>query len=259
LYSRAVDVGSQTTCQLTDLDPSQKYYFAIQAYDFKGNISGFSTEISLAPSRTTTASPVPDVPTLTNLSANLPSPQNVGASVTFTAAAAGGAKPYEYQWLVSDGTAWNVAENWSLNNNFMWTPDIANANYRVGVVVRSAGENDPTTRPTAGGSMPFVIAAPAGGVAVTSLTANSFSTSYGPVTVFTVKATGAAAFQYEWSVFDGTSWQVRVDWSRQFGFAWGGDQVNGAYQVKVRVRNASNWNEVASATMPFPAAASAAR
>ena len=78
------------------------------------------------------------VSTLTGLTANL-GPQLPGATVTFTATAAGGTAPYQFKWWLWDGATWIVLKDWSTGNTFAWTPSMANPNLAVGVWVRSAG------------------------------------------------------------------------------------------------------------------------
>jgi hypothetical protein len=46
-YHLARDVGRVTQAQIEDLDPGSQYYFAVTAYDAKGNESDFSTPVSL--------------------------------------------------------------------------------------------------------------------------------------------------------------------------------------------------------------------
>jgi hypothetical protein len=146
--------------------------------------------------------PISQPLTLTSLSASLPAPQPVGTLVTFSAAAAGGTAPYQYKWLVSNGSAWSVAQDWSASNSFAWTPTVANANYTVGVWVRSAGSTlDAPENADAGSSIPFPIS---GSVALTSLTANKAAPQIaGSKIQFTATASGASAYQYKWMVFDG--------------------------------------------------------
>ena len=40
--------------------------------------------------------------------------------MTFTAAASGGALPYEYKWIVFDGVTSAVVQTWSISNTFVW-------------------------------------------------------------------------------------------------------------------------------------------
>src|SRR5205085_2640098 len=61
------------------------------------------------------------------MAANLPSPQRPGTPVTFTAAASGGAAPYQYKWWLFDGTSWTAVQAWSTAATFTWTPTLANA------------------------------------------------------------------------------------------------------------------------------------
>jgi subtilisin family serine protease len=72
------------------------------------------------------------------LAANQASPQNRGVAITFTATAAGGTAPYQYQWWVYDGANWSSSA-WSASNTWTWTPATANAGYQVMVWVKSAG------------------------------------------------------------------------------------------------------------------------
>jgi hypothetical protein len=70
-----------------------------------------------------------------SLTANRPAPQPLGTTVRFTAVGAGGTGPYEYRWLVYDGTKWVTKAKWSSNSQFVWTPTFVSA-YKVRAVVR---------------------------------------------------------------------------------------------------------------------------
>lgn len=76
---------------------------------------------------------------LTSLTTNVAAPQAPGTPITFTATATGGTAPYQYKWWVFDGGNYQLARDWSASPSFAWTPTTANAAYRVGVWVRSAG------------------------------------------------------------------------------------------------------------------------
>jgi uncharacterized membrane protein len=80
-----------------------------------------------------------DVVVAVSITADQPSPQIAGTSITFTAAVTGGTAPYEFKWLVSDGVSTVVANDWSASANFTWTPATANPDYRITVWVRGAG------------------------------------------------------------------------------------------------------------------------
>ena len=69
------------------------------------------------------------------------SPQHVGTSVLWTAAASGGSGPYQYKfWLKSPGGAWTVARDYAAGNTWTWdTTGLATSTYQVQVWVRNAG------------------------------------------------------------------------------------------------------------------------
>jgi hypothetical protein len=71
-----------------------------------------------------------------SLTANRTAPQRIGTTVTFTAVAAGGTAPYQYQWQEYNGE-WATKQSWSSNSQFVWTPTTANSVYKVRVMVRS--------------------------------------------------------------------------------------------------------------------------
>jgi cell wall-associated protease len=73
------------------------------------------------------------------LAADKGAPQPAGATVIWTATATGGTAPLQYKWWVFNGTTWSVARTWGTSNTFAWVPTSANANYQVGVWVRSNG------------------------------------------------------------------------------------------------------------------------
>jgi hypothetical protein len=197
---------------------------------------------------------VPPPLTVNSLSANVGSPQLLGASITFTAAATGGTSPYQFKWLVSNGGGWSVARDWSAGSTFTWTPAAASSNYSIGVWVRSAGNLvDGPENPSAGTTMPFAIVS--GNVAITSLTANRQAPQPpGTKIVFTAVASGAVAYRYQWSVFNGVSWVVAQDWSSANKFFWTPIAPNRNYQVAVRAQNAANPADNAGASLLFPIA-----
>jgi hypothetical protein len=87
-----------------------------------------------------------------SLTADRSAPQPLGTTVTFTAVAAGGTGPYQYQWRVYNGTRWVTTAGWSSNNRFVWTPTAATSAYRLRAVVKGA-----TVSTTATATMDFPI------------------------------------------------------------------------------------------------------
>jgi subtilisin family serine protease len=173
--------------------------------------------------------------TSATLTPNVAAPQNPGTTVTWTAAAAGGQAPYQYQFAVWDGVAWTITRPWATSNTYAWTPAVADPDYRVLVQVRSAwnaGAGELTV------SNPFAI-----GTVVTSLSLTPSVAAPGAVgraATFTAVASGGQApYQYQWSVWNG-SWTVVGTWSASNVFTWTPSVANSTNRVKVAVRSA--WN-----------------
>jgi hypothetical protein len=195
---------------------------------------------------------------LTSLSTNLASPQHVGTSVTLTAGAKGGVAPYQYKWLISDGTSWTVGQQWSTSSTFTWTPSVAKANYSIGVWVRSAiSTTDAPENSNAASTLPFAITGDTQ-VALTSVTANKPAPQVvGSKILFTASATGAKAYQFKWWVFDGATWAIAQEWSSSNKFMWVPAVASPNYQVLARVRDASNSSESDGVSIPFAVVAAA--
>jgi hypothetical protein len=165
-YTSTIDVGFTTTFQFAEPDPTKVYYLALQAYDTAGLLSPYSNEVA-----TTPVQPLTPPLTITNLAANLPSPQLVGATIIFTATATGGTAPYQYKWWISDGATSTVGRNWSTSNIFAWMPGTPNPNYMVTVWARTASSTiDGFDNPSAKLSLTFAInldtSTPPGGISL---------------------------------------------------------------------------------------------
>lgn len=61
-FSTSIDVGNTTSYRVKDLRVDRTYYFAVTAYDFSGNESAPSNEVSLVASNKSPASPKPISP-----------------------------------------------------------------------------------------------------------------------------------------------------------------------------------------------------
>ena len=200
--------------------------------------------------------PIVEPLALTSLSANVASPQMVGTSINLTAAAVGGVAPYQYKWLISDGTSWTVGQQWSPSSTFTWTPSVANANYSIGVWVRSAtNTTDAPDNSGAGSTLQFAITGNTQ-ISLTSLTANRAAPqAAGTKIQFTASASGSRSAEFKWWIFDGAVWAIAQEWSSSDRFSWTPATANPNYQVLVRVRDASNPSiESNGASMPFPIA-----
>lgn len=84
--------------------------------------------------------PNPAALVLTELNANLVSPQYLGTPITFTAAATGGVSPLQFKWRVFDGLVWRVEKDWDTSNTLEFNP-ATYAAYVIELSARSSGNS----------------------------------------------------------------------------------------------------------------------
>ena len=199
-----------------------------------GTLNGVRHPVMLVP-----FTPGP-IATLT-LGASHTPPQIEGTTVTFNAAATGGAAPYQFKYLV-DGA---VAQDWSASASFAWTPAVA-GNYQITVWARSDGNTADAAEQSA--SMAFAIDRALVTEATLAADRPSPQTA-GATIVFTAAASGGTApYEFKYLVGDG----VAQDWSASASFSWT-PAASGNYQITVWVRGAGNAADAPeqAATMAF--------
>ncbi|HKW59414.1 MAG TPA: hypothetical protein VJR46_06630 [Candidatus Dormibacteraeota bacterium] len=84
-------------------------------------------------------SPAPPSCTAVTESANPPSPQAPGVTVTFTATASGCPNPTYKFWLLPPGGSWTVVQDYSAANTWTWNTSGAPGTYLLDVYVRQSG------------------------------------------------------------------------------------------------------------------------
>lgn len=187
-------------------------------------------------------------------------PQPAGTTITWTATPRGGRGPYQYKWLLYNGSEWDVVKNWSESNTLRWTPAFANPRYRVAVWVRSAGnsvddfeatteaafaiDEVPSAAPSASSppAQPPHTSAPVQPVSTVTLAPNpSPPQPAGTTIVWTAAATGGGAGrQYKWFVYDGSNWKTAAPWSASDTFRWTPMTPNARYRIAVWARSAAS-------------------
>ena len=197
------------------------------------------------------------------LSADRSVPQPAGTTITWTATPRGGRGPYQFKWLLFNGSEWDVVKNWSESTTLRWTPSFANPRYRVSVWVRSAGSSGddfeasteaafaidevPSTAPFASSfaAMPRVSSPPVQAVSTVTLGANYSSPQCpGTTIIWTAAATGGGAGRhYKWFVYDGSSWKTAVAWSTSDTFSWTPITANPRYRVAVWARSSDSTSD----------------
>jgi hypothetical protein len=201
------------------------------------------------------------------LAANKTAPQASGTTISWTASPVGGEAPHQYKWWIYDGATWTANGDWTPANVFNWTPAFANANYRIAVWVRGAGNSSDHD---AGTEAYFPITAPTGArvSAVTLAPSLASPQSVNSTITWTATASGGAApLQYQWWTYNGANWTSQP-WTASNTFIWVPTVASANYRVAVWVRSAGNtggqeaateaWYSItAAATAPAPAPAPA--
>jgi hypothetical protein len=205
---------------------------------------------------------------VTGISSSVASPAPVGTTVTFIAAAQGGLGPYQYKWFVWDTSAWVILRDWSADASLAWTPTTANANFRIGVWVRSAGVTADTSAANLSVAYPVTASAPAPAPSqpqVSSLSLLSLSSSVGGSTVtgttvtFTANVSGGQGpHQYKWWLFDGANWTLMRDWATGNTMSWTPSSANGGYRIGVWVRSAGVTADTSAVNTSIPLSVSVA-
>jgi hypothetical protein len=231
---------------------------SVEAYDGKGNIQMQQISVVLNAGSSSPSSSTAPL-SVTQLSSNKTSPQVVGTTITFTAAATGGRSPYQYKWWLYNGTSWVVLRDWSTSSSHSWTPTQAGSAYQIRVWVR-----DSTTTADVGTvnrSMPFTISSTISttwALRITSLTANRTSPqAKGTSITFTVAASGGVSpHSFKWLIYDGTSWRVARNWGTSTNFTWTPTEASSRYRVGVWARDATTTADVGSVNYSVPFAIS---
>ena len=196
------------------------------------------------------------VPGLTvGVTGNVPSPQAAGTPITFTASAAGGLAPYEFKWLLFDGSTWTTLRSWGAGT-LSWTPSQANSSYRIGVWARDASTAADVS--TFNASLDYVITAPAATApsqpfAITGLTSNVASPqSTGTAITFTASASGGVGpYQFKYWLFDGVNWTMARNWGSAT-FTWTPAAANAKYRVGVWARDSTTAADIPTHNLSVP-------
>jgi hypothetical protein len=205
------------------------YYFVVVAVDTAENESTPSTQVS----KTISAATSPAI--AVTLTPNISSPQNVGATVTFTAQASGGGGTYEYQfWRRSPSGVWSVIQNYSSNKTFAWDTKGAAGTNMISVRARSAGTNVTVDK-----GLDYVIRiAP---ITVVTLMPNiSSPQKANKIVTFTAQASGGSgSYEYQfWRRSPSGVWSVIQNYSSKNTFVWNTKGAAGTNMISVRARSA---------------------
>ncbi|MDD2898591.1 MAG: Ig-like domain-containing protein [Desulfuromonadaceae bacterium] len=173
------------------------------------------------------------------LTASLPSPQTVGASITLVAAGIGGSGVYEYRFMVSNdgGITYTELRPYTTTAAFTWnTAAVTPGAYRLAVYVRNAGT---TISFEAFKSLPYSISPPASGATLTTSVPSPQIVGTG-ITLNAAGIGGSGSYEYRFMISNngGTTYTELRPYSTAATFAWNTTAVTpGAYTLAVYVRN----------------------
>jgi hypothetical protein len=171
-YSMRIDVGTNLTCTVTNLQDSTTYYFAGTAYDNASVESAFTSEISYGVATGSLPVILSQPASQTNVA---------GASVMFTVGASG--TGLSYQWFKS-GTLLSGASGSSLA---LTSISSASAGNYSAIVANSAGSVN------SAGAILTVITPP-----VITVQPVSVTSWIGATATFSVTANGTGPLRYQW-------------------------------------------------------------
>ena len=201
--------------------------------------------------------PPPSPATSATLSANFTSPQNAGASILFTATAAGGSGSYEYRFVgrQTGTTPIFEAQPYGPLNTWTWnTATVASGIYEFQVYARSAG----STASVESVSEPVIFSIVIAGVDNVSLAPDlASSQNVGASIVFTATPTGGTApvqYQFWGRVAGAATFSLARDYSTGNTFTWNTATVpagNYEWQVFARSAGSSAVSEAVSAIVPY--------
>jgi len=171
-------------------------------------------------------------PNITTIPAN--------TTVTFTATVSGCTTP-NYLWYLNDGVNWLTQGTWSGTNTFTWKPATA-GNYSVAFTSKQAGTTPVNGQyDTVTYSTNLTVIAEAQACANPTITGSPNLTTM-PVNTkitFTASVTGCTAPNYQWWVFNGTTWLAQAPFSATNAFPWT-PTAAGSYAVAFTARQAGS-------------------
>jgi hypothetical protein len=169
---------------------------------------------------------------------NVTFPAAPGTSVTWTASVSDTSSPVEYAfWVYNQGTGtWTNPQTYGSGSTFTWTP--AAGRYAVQVWVRRSGT---TAKYDAWRGTDILTVAPSAAKVLSLNTTSTLPATSGNSMTWTAMATGGIAgpLQYEFWVFDGTSWQIGQGYSSSNTFTFAPTSP-GKYALQVWVRSAGS-------------------
>jgi hypothetical protein len=232
VHPTTVDVGNQTSAQVTGLAAGQRYYFVLRAYATDGTQSGPSNEVSGV---------ALSVVSLTSTANSSPIP--TGAPVTWTALSSSGPSlEYQFSRQHQPTGTWTIVQPYGASNSFTWTPQVGEeSTYVMRAWARVPGSTESfdarrETAPFAVGNAGIVIGAVEADVSLPGAVGS-------PITFKASAIGGPAPLQYRFYRYNYQTnvWTLGRDYSPSDSYTWTPTAADeGTYNVQVWVRRAGS-------------------
>ena len=181
----------------------------------------------------------------------------VGAATTWTAQAAGGLPPLQFQFWRLDAEGWHMVQDYSTTATYSWTPSLADTGtHAIQVWAKSTGSS---ARFEAWRGVSFLIPVPpAPAVTIAALGAIP-AAGQGSVAWKATGTGGVAPYQYRFWRLDADGWHIAQDYSASDTYTWAptvADSGTHAVQAWMRIADSSAdydaWVSTGFFTVPIP-------
>ncbi|MRR54721.1 MAG: hypothetical protein EG822_09455 [Deltaproteobacteria bacterium] len=186
--------------------------------------------------KVTVLSPPPPPPAAINVAiiADQASPHVIGTPITFTATGSGESGIYEYRFWLNSGSGFEIVQDYSTTNTFVWNP-VAIGAYDILVDVRNAGS---TALREASEKIFFYQIQPASATAVSLTPDKASPQAPGSPIVFTAAGSGGSGnYEYRFWLNSGSGYTIVQNYSTLPTWTWT-PSTAGNYDILVDVRSA---------------------
>ncbi len=171
------------------------------------------------------------------VTSSLASPQVTGTAVTFNAAGQG-SSGYQYQFQLFNGTSWSVVQGFGIGSSWTLPANTPPGDYTLAVQVRTSSSVIMDAQSFVSYNISTVPPPPATGVIVTSSLASPQVT--GTAVTFNAAGQGSSGYQYQFQLFNGTSWSVVQEFGIGSSWTLPANTPPGDYTLAVQVRTSSS-------------------
>ncbi|MBU3134096.1 hypothetical protein KPL40_16840 [Clostridium gasigenes] len=170
-------------------------------------------------------------PIVNSFIADKNSSQPAGTPITFTGSTSG-TTGMLYRFQIFDGSSWTVAQNYSSNNKFVWTPTKPST-YRIALNVKFTGAADTDFIYKTIDN--FIITQPTKPIINSFISDKTSSQPTCTPITFTCSTFGPTGMLYRFQVFDGSTWAIVQNYSTNNKLIWTPNKP-GTYRIAINVK-----------------------